>query len=79
LEIVSASLHPSRVTVVSSDKNLSRQCRYFGTNTMTIKEFLKWVNKKSSKKEEEPSSDFQDSKQNIERLNKIFEKRFKEL
>ncbi len=78
LEIVSASLHPSRVTVVSSDKNLSQQCKYFGTNTMTIKEFLKWVNKKPSKKEEEPYFDFQDSKQNIERLNKIFEKRLKE-
>jgi len=78
LEIVSTSLHPSRITVVSSDKSLNRQCKYLGANIMVIKEFLNWIKKRSSKRPEETALDFQDSKQNIERLNKIFEKRLKE-
>jgi len=78
LEVVSVSLHPSRITVVSSDKNLNRQCKYYGANILPIKEFLRWIKKKSFKKHKQTNFDFQDSKQNIERLNEIFEKRLKE-
>jgi uncharacterized protein len=75
LEIISISLRPSQITVVSSDKKLTKQCSYFGSKIMNNKNFLRLL--KNKPKSEEIST-FQDTRKNIERLNKIFEKKFKE-
>jgi len=79
LEKLSHTLHPSEYTIVTSDKALSQKCRGLGAHTKNIADFMRWASKKSTlhdEKEREPT--FKDSKKNIERLLKIFEKKFQE-
>jgi predicted RNA-binding protein with PIN domain len=72
IELVEHHEHPKTITVVSSDTGLTRQCQHLGSQTMTIDEFISFICKKS-KKSPSCKTDFKDTKQEIERLRKIFE------
>lgn len=75
-DFLELSSSPSEYTVVTSDRTLASHCRSLEAKTLEIPEFLHWMEKKSIPKQKEKN--FRDSAKNIERLLKIFEKRFQE-
>jgi predicted RNA-binding protein with PIN domain len=68
-------------TVVTSDKTLARLCRHKGANTKNIRSFLKWVIKSYKKFSSTINikTDYEDTEDNIARLEEIFEKRLEQL
>lgn len=80
LEELSSIDHPQTVTVITSDRQLANKARGFKAKTMTIDLFLEEVIQKKVKKtivRQETKFDFQESTQNILRLEKIFVDRLK--
>ncbi|MEI6242497.1 MAG: NYN domain-containing protein [Chlamydiota bacterium] len=67
------SLHANE-TIVTSDKKLSSLLTSEGFRVISCEEFIQRLVKKE-RKSSSTSSDFQDTKANIERLEKLFEKR----
>lgn len=68
---------PSQRTIVTNDRELAARCRNFRAKTMSLDEFLQLLLKKKKKKK--PSKtlhSFRDSNPEIERLLKIFEKKW---
>lgn len=64
-----------QVIVVTNDKGLTLQAKSLGAKVQSNEDFIRWLTKKKTKqKEVEPK----DTKQNIERLLKIFEDKLKE-
>lgn len=77
-EEVSFTRTPSQMTVVTSDRELSRRCHEHRAKTLTINEFLHLLSKKKTKKKRAGSSHhraFRDSDPEIARLLQIFEKK----
>jgi len=75
---VSLARTPSQMTVVTSDRELSRRCHEHRAKTLTINEFLHLLSKKKTKKKRATSSHsrvFRDSDREIARLLQIFEKK----
>ncbi len=77
IERIEISLNPRQITVVTNDRGLMAHARPLGAKTTGNADFIQWLvdrrKKKSSLKRE-----ITDSKQNMERLLIIFEKRLKE-
>ena len=77
-EEVSLARIPSQMTVVTSDRELSRRCHEHRAKTLTINEFLQLLSKKKAKKKRatiSPHRAFRDSDPEIARLLQIFEKK----
>ncbi|MBS0628580.1 MAG: NYN domain-containing protein [Verrucomicrobia bacterium] len=78
LERLEGVRHPATVCVVSSDKGLTCQVRTLGGQTLSLSEFCLFLNKKRFKKQKENiPSDCKESPKEIDRLQRIFEERFK--
>ena len=75
------SFSSKQTTVVTSDKKLALSCKEFGANILSIEEFLSFLSKKKNKKRESSYEIKQQEETSfhMERLQKIFEKRLKEL
>ena len=82
LEKISLSKTPSQITLVTSDKSLQMQAKSFKAQIQSIDDFIDWlyVKEQGIKKESKNLEDSEalDTKQNIDRLLKIFEKKLKE-
>ncbi len=77
VEKIELASQPKTITVVTNDRGLIQHVRSLGAKVQSNSEFIHALlsrSKKKSKKKNEP----EDSKENIERLLKIFEKRLKE-
>lgn len=75
LEELSSMDKPHIVTLVTSDKQLAKKARALKAKSVTIDHFLNEVIQKKIKvvrSKQEPKFDFQESTQNILRLEKIF-------
>ncbi len=74
------SQQTSQITVISSDKALTGKCKALGCITQSIDAFLNQLLKKQKKPLPafEIQDPFSDTRHNIERLQKIFEKKLKE-
>lgn len=77
LEVVENSLHPSRLVIVTTDKNLARQCSCFGSQILSCKKFETLFLKKRSKKSSKEK--IEESEEEKNRLANIFNKRMKNL
>lgn len=76
IQHVESASNRSTICVVSSDKGLIFQVRTLGAETLSLREFVNFLDKKHHKKKTswvEP----QESPREIERLRKIFEEKFK--
>jgi predicted RNA-binding protein with PIN domain len=74
IELVDQSRTPKTLTVVTSDTGLANQCRSLRAHATTIEAFINLIVEKTSIKEEEkPTQKLSDTE--LERLQKIFEKR----
>lgn len=78
VEILTYNLSPTLYTVVTSDKPLLKKCKKLGCSTMSIKKFLKFLEKKQTTSSTKNGQVFCDSPKNIDRLLTIFEARFLE-
>ena len=81
LEQLSISKNINEETVVTADKNLAQSARNLGAFTKSPRSFIKWIANKQTKKEFssiDEQNAFEDSKENIERLLKLFEKKLQE-
>lgn len=79
LDLVSYASHPAEYTVVSSDKKLCSQARNFGALTKSLSEFISFLEKREMKaKKIKDEKEVHESKKSMERLLKIFEKKFLE-
>lgn len=72
-EKIAISKNPGLITVVTNDRMLSASVRHLGAKTMKNADFLKKILKR--KKEQGPKTTYSDTKKNIERLLKLFEKK----
>jgi len=85
LEKVHASKHPERITVVTSDRDLSASCKALKAQTLTIEDFLSFLFKKKESRRKKAATKsgrprmMRDSDREITRLLQIFEKRFENL
>lgn len=77
VEKIESDDQPKSITVVTNDKGLILHVRSFGAKVQSNTEFLHSILNRSKKKSKKKTS-ATDSKQNIERLLKIFEERLKE-
>lgn len=75
IEELSYEKHPEKITVVSSDKNLLRNCRDLGASVQTIASFIKEIKKEPSIKDKKKPD--KESNKEIDRLLNIFEERLK--
>lgn len=73
LEKLMVANNPTLFTVVTSDVQLGKICKQYRAKVMSVRSFLKWIEKKKKKQSHRPVFDFKDSKANIDRLLKIFE------
>ena len=64
-------------TVVTNDKGLLGHCRSYSPQTMSSESFVRWLIKKSEKKETVKQKVLKESPFQIDRLTKIFEARLK--
>lgn len=71
--IVSEYKKPS--VVVTADKSLAAKCRALGARIKSPETFLRWVTKKRNR---EVENNYEETKENIEKLLEIFEKRLQE-
>ena len=77
IEKIETSSKPTELTVVTNDKTLSSTARGVGAQTMNLKAFLSFLEKKHGKKKglQEERRPVTESKREIDRLLKIFEER----
>lgn len=74
VERISVAKNPKEMVVVTNDRGLKMHAKSFGSKAMSNDEFIVWLGKSPKKKKErEPM----DTKQNIDRLLKIFEEKLK--
>lgn len=79
LEYLNSIKYLKEYTVITADKNLSQQIKSMGSLTKTPNSFLKWLLHKETKKEKTPQKKhIEETKENIEKLLLIFEKRLQE-
>lgn len=76
-EQIRISKNPRQITVITNDRRLVANARSAGAKTMNNAQFLEWLTSRR-KKPTQIKPEVTDSKQNIERLLQIFEKRLKE-
>lgn len=76
IERIETSKNPRQVTVVTNDRGLIANVRSLGAKTIGNDKFIQWL--VTRKKKPALKTEIADSKQNIERLIIIFEKRLKE-
>ncbi len=73
VEKIQVAKNPKLITVVTNDKGLARHAKSAGAKVEENEPFINWLKKKKKGgKEVEPK----ETKQNIDRLLKIFEERF---
>jgi predicted RNA-binding protein with PIN domain len=76
---VELARRPSQITVITSDRSLTMQCRSLGAQAKSIHDFLAFIHKKKTKKRRisSPATEgaFRDSETQIARYLKIFEKK----
>ncbi len=70
LEILTLSSNPKEITLVTRDKGLIRQARAKGCHVQSPQQFVQFLEKRKQKPQEEKQ--VKETKQNIERLLKIF-------
>lgn len=76
VEQLESSKHPKTITVVTNDRGLTQHARAAGSKVLKTIDFIEWLHKqKGKRKPVEPK----ETQENIDRLLKIFEKRFNEL
>lgn len=75
VEQIEGSRHPKQMIVVTNDRGLARHAKSYGSKVMGNDEFISWINKKKKKKAVEAA----DTKENIDRLLKIFEEKLEDL
>jgi len=73
VERVQVAPHPKQITVVTNDRALARHAKSAGAKVQSNEEFLTWLKKRKKK----PTPEAVDTRQNIDRLLKIFEERLK--
>jgi predicted RNA-binding protein with PIN domain len=77
VERIESMENPCDATVVTNDRGLMAHVRPLGAKTMVNPEFIEWLlTRKKSVSTSKPK--YADTKQNIERLLRIFEKRLEE-
>jgi predicted RNA-binding protein with PIN domain len=76
IELVDQCKNPKVITVVTSDTGLATQCQHLGAKTLSVEGFLALIEKRQKREifEEKPGPATQ---KEVERLTKIFEKKFK--
>lgn len=82
IEQIFLSKNPSQIVVVTSDKSLKKKSEELHASTRSIDSFINWITKKETEKRnnnnfEKEEKEFIDTKQNIQRLLKIFEDKLK--
>ncbi len=77
-EVIEAC-HPSQITVVSNDRELSQKCRLHKAHIQTIENFFEMLIKKEKKykKRQFTPGPFKGTSSELERLQVIFEERLK--
>jgi predicted RNA-binding protein with PIN domain len=81
LEHVSSAKKPNEITVITGDKKLAQAIRNLGAHCKTPKVFLKEIAKKQLQKENSETksqTELEETRENIERLLNLFEKRLQE-
>ncbi len=68
--------HPSQITVVSNDRELTGRSRQHRAKTLTISQFIAYLAKKKMKQKKRKISTFRESDPEMARLLAIFEKKF---
>ncbi len=76
VEQIEGSAHPKQIVVVTNDQGLARHAKSHEAKVMGNEEFISWLNKKKRKKK---AAEAADTKENINRLLKIFEERLDDL
>ena len=76
IEQVEIAKNPKQITVITNDQGLIRHIRAANAKVMSNSAFINWLKKKKDKK---PIREIKESPQNIDRLEKIFEERFRQL
>lgn len=80
VELIEQEQNPHMVTVVTSDAELAKLCKYHHVRIATIEEFLFLIRKKQNKKEQlREEKKKKDLPSEIERLRKIFEEKLNDL
>src|SRR5690606_12624787 len=78
IELIDIAKKPKELTVVTNDRGLILHAKSHGAKIVSNKDFVHWIRgkaKKKLKKEVEPV----DTKENIDRLMKIFEERLNDM
>lgn len=74
VEHIELAKNPKLITVVTNDQGLARHARAYGAKVQGNAPFISWLKKPTkNQKKKEP----QDTKQNIDRLLKIFEEKLR--
>ena len=81
LEKIESAMHPERIIVVTSDRDLAASCKALNAKTLSVEAFVAFLTKKkkSEKKKTVRTRPSRDSDAEIDRLLKIFEKRLENL
>jgi predicted RNA-binding protein with PIN domain len=81
LEKIQTTKHPERITVITSDRELSAHSKALGAKTLSVEAFLAFLTKKKKARapKKAPSRILRESDAEIERLLRIFEKRLENL
>jgi predicted RNA-binding protein with PIN domain len=74
VEEIEKTKNPKQIIVVTNDRGLSSHARSHGAKVQSNREFILFL-KKRSQKTKKGNLEPQDTKQNLERLQKIFEER----
>jgi len=81
LEQIFLSKTPTQITLITSDNSLAFQAKHMGAKTQTVDEFIDWLSEKETKTEIKKNlekDEFVDTKHDIQRLLKIFEKKLED-
>ena len=76
IERIGSSKGASQMTVVTNDRGLIAHARSFRVQTMNVAPFIQWLTNRKKTTHAKPT--IVETKHNLERLLKIFEKRFEE-
>lgn len=75
IEMIEQTKNPKIYAIVTSDKDLARHCQSIGSEVFSIEDFLLLVKKKRKGKTKEAKPNYRESKQEFERLKRIFEEK----
>jgi predicted RNA-binding protein with PIN domain len=78
VERIESSENPRQITVVTNDRALVANARSLGAKTTPNAEFIQWLLSRKKKTAGPVKPDAADTRQNIDRLLALFEKRLKE-